>query len=99
MDNRNKTNGSVLMITDLLQGATYLISSSKMKENAQNVADTANETFFKNYVFKSATSYREIIKNMLCDKAFPRLSNVQSRKEQVQPFISKLVEMGTKEEE
>lgn len=99
MDNKNKTNGSLLMITDLLQGATYLISSNKMKENAQNVADTASETFFKNYIFKSATSYREIIKNMLSDKTFPRLSNVQSRKEQVQPFISKLVEMGTKEEE
>ena len=97
IDNKNKTNGSVLMITDQLQGATYLISSTKMKENAQNVADSKNETFLKNYIFKSATSYGEIIRNMLCDKSFPRLSNVRSRKDQVQPFINKLVELGTKE--
>ena len=86
------------MITDQLQGSTYLISSSKMKENAKNIADSGNETFLRNLIFKSATSYKEIIQNMLCDKSFPRLSNVRSRKEQVQPFISKLVELGNKDE-
>ena len=99
IDNKNKTNGSVLMITDQLQGATYLISSNKMKNNAKNLADSENEAFLKNNIYKSSTSHREIIRNMLCDKSSPRLSNVQSRKEQVQPFIYKLVELGNKEEE
>ena len=86
------------MVTDFSQGTTYLISSTKMKENAKNVLESKNEKFLQESIYKSTTQHREILRNMICSKAFPSLSNVQSRKEQAQPFIEKLVELGTKEE-
>ena len=98
IDTNKKSNGSVLMVTDFSQGTTYLISSTKMKENAKNVLESKNEKFLQESIYKSTTQHREILRNMICSKAFPSLSNVQSRKEQAQPFIEKLVELGTKEE-
>ncbi len=49
--------------------------------------DVANESVLDKKLYKTDATYGEIYKKV-SDNVVPRISNVQSRKEQVQPFIS-----------
>ena len=92
LDKENGTECSVLMVTDMAQNLTYLISSDKAKNRAQKAKEDKNKTFTDRELYKSPTIYGEVINTMTHSKAFPRLVNVQSRKEQVQPFMNRLIE-------
>lgn len=94
LDSTNKTDGSVLMITDLSQGSTYLLISDKIKAKAENVLNSSKETFLNQQLYKSPNYHKSILTELVNGKNPPRLINVQSRKEQIQPFISKLIELA-----
>lgn len=94
LDEENKSNGAVLMITDLAQSATYLLCSDKFKDNAKKVQNLNRESFLKSQIHKSPRSFGDIISELIIDKNPPRLPNVQSRKEQIQPFVAKLIELS-----
>lgn len=93
LDSTNKTDGSVLMITDLSQGSTYLLVSDKIKAKAENVLSSSKETFLNQQLYKSPNYHKNVLTELVNGKNPPRLINVQSRKEQIQPFISKLIEL------
>lgn len=95
LDKENGTEGSVLMISDMAQNLTYLVSSDKTKIRAKKAQQDKNKTFIDRELYKSPTTYGEVINAMTHAKAFPRLVNVQSRKEQVQPFMNRLIEETT----
>ena len=92
IDSKKHTEGSVLMITDILQGATYLISSSKMKEHAKNALDSNNISLLYDSIGKNTPLNKEVLSEMHEDKTIPKLNNVDSRKEEIQPFISQLLD-------
>lgn len=94
LDSTNKADGSVLMITDLSQGSTYLLISDKIKAKAENVLNSSKETFLNQQLYKSPNYHKSILTELVNGKNPPRLINVQSRKEQIQPFISKLIELA-----
>lgn len=97
IDEINKSNGSVLMVTDLAQGATYLLASEKFKDCAKEVQKSNNESFLNTQIHKSPSDYKSIMSELIVDKNPPRLPNVQSRKEQIQPFVAKLIELANEE--
>lgn len=89
-DKDTRAFGSMLMLTDSAQGVSYLICSNRMKNKMTKVYDVANETILDKKIFKSNTTYGDILKKVSNDIT-PRLANVQSRKEQVQPFVSETI--------
>lgn len=97
IDEMNMSDGSVLMITDLAQGVTYLLASEKFKDCAKKVQELDNEAFLNTQIHKSPSDYKSIISDLIDDEAPPRLPNVQSRKEQIQPFVAKLIELAKEE--
>lgn len=98
LDDESKVDGSVLMITDLSQGSTYLLASNKIKICAKTVLDSSKETFLNGKIYKSSSTHKNILTGLLDEKNTPRIDNAQSRKEQIQPFISKLIELANGEE-
>lgn len=93
LDKENHAEGSVLMITDCAQGITYLLSSDKIKTKAKKAATNLSDTFANHSLYKSGISYGEIIEGLASEKGILRLIAVQSRKEQIQPFISRLIDL------
>ncbi len=93
IDRENKAEGSVLMITDCAQGSTYLLASDKIKTKAKNVLDSLSDTFENSSLYKSSINYKDIVEELAADKGAIRLINVQSRKEQIQPFISRFIDL------
>ena len=91
LDQEQNTQGSVLMVTDLSQSATYLLVSKKIREKLSPLNPIENEALFNKKVYKSPTSYKDVILALQNKKFTLRLPNVQSRKEQVQPLISDLI--------
>lgn len=94
LDTEKRTDGSVLMVTDLSQSVTYLLSSDAIKEKSEVMLSSGKETFLNSQIYQSPSYHRNILTGLLNEKNPPRLTNVQSRKEQVQPFISKLIELS-----
>ena len=92
LDRENSTQGSVLMLTDLSQNATFLLVSDKMRENAQKAKDIISDKIANKTIYQSDVSYVNAIMGLQNNKITLRLPNVQSRKEQVQPFIAELIE-------
>ena len=86
-DRHTKAVGSMLMITDSSQGVSYLVCSQKMKNKMTKLFDVANESVLDKKLYKTDATYGEIYKKV-SDDVVPRISNLQSRKEQVQPFVS-----------
>ena len=93
LDKENHAEGSVLMITDCAQGITDLLSSDKIKTKAKKSAANLSDTFANHSLYKSGISYGEIIEGLASEKGILRLIAVQSRKEQIQPFISRLIDL------
>ena len=92
LDRENSTQGSVLMLTDLSQNATFLLVSDKMRENAQKAKDIISDKIANKTIYQSDVSYVNAIMGLQNNKITLRLPNVQSRKEQVQPFIAEMIE-------
>lgn len=98
LDDESRVDGSVLMITDLSQGSTYLLASKKIKNCAKTVLSSNKDTFLNSLIYKSSSYYKTILTGLLDTNNPPRINNAQSRKEQIQPFISKLIELANGEE-
>ncbi|MBQ9150232.1 putative manganese-dependent inorganic diphosphatase [bacterium] len=92
LDRENSTQGSALMLTDLSQNATFLLVSDKMRENAQKAKDIISDKIANKTIYQSDVSYVNAIMGLQNNKITLRLPNVQSRKEQVQPFIAEMIE-------
>lgn len=92
LDKENNCEGSTLMVTDMSQGITYLISSTKLRDKARYLKNNADSNFLRTTINESTANYNNVLIMMSSEKTTPRLSNVQSRKEQVQPFIKKVIE-------
>lgn len=92
LDRENSTQGSALMLTDLSQNATFLLVSDKMRENAQKAKDIISDKIANKTIYQSDVSYVNAITGLQNNKITLRLPNVQSRKEQVQPFIAEMIE-------
>ena len=88
----NNTEVSVLMLTDMSQGSTYLIVSDSLKEKASKLLKENDKTFLENKIYKSPTTLEDVLQSLVANKKVARLINVQSRKEQVQPLIAKIIE-------
>jgi len=95
LDRENSTQGSALMLTDLSQNATFLLVSDKMRENAQKAKGIIGDKIANKTIYQSDVSYVNAIMGLQNNKITLRLPNVQSRKEQVQPFIAELIEQVT----
>lgn len=93
LDKENNSEGAVLIITDSTQGMSYLLSSDKIKDKAKRVLGSLSETFSTFSIHKTSITYKGIIEELANDKGIPRLMNVRSRKEQIQPFISRLIDL------
>ncbi|MBQ4646298.1 MAG: putative manganese-dependent inorganic diphosphatase [Candidatus Gastranaerophilales bacterium] len=94
LDRENSTSGSVLMITDLSQNATFLLFSDKIREAVHKVKELNNEQFLSKQIYQSPLTYKNALIAMQNNRIILRIPNVQSRKEQIQPFISQLVELA-----
>ena len=94
LDNENSTAGSVLMVTDLSQNATFLLISDKLRETAKQAKELFSEEELNKHIYQSATTYKNAISGLQNNKITLRLPNVQSRKEQIQPFVAKLIEVA-----
>lgn len=92
LDRENSTQGSVLMLTDLSQNATFLLVSDKIRETAQKAKESANDKVLNKTIYQSDVSYVNAMMGLQNNKITLRLPNVQSRKEQVQPFIAEMFE-------
>lgn len=92
LDKENLTQGSILMITDISQNATFLLVSNKLKELAQKAKETNDEHFLNKQIYQSTLSHKNALIALCNSKVILRMPNVQSRKEQIQPFISELIE-------
>ena len=80
------------MLTDLSQNATFLLVSDKIRETAQKAKETANDKVLNKTIYQSDVSYVNAMMGLQNNKITLRLPNVQSRKEQVQPFIAEMIE-------
>lgn len=91
-EKENSLDGAVLMITDLSQNATYLVVSDKICKKAKKALAQADDKFLKKQINQCPMSYGTVL-NAIKNGENPRLQNVQSRKEQVQTFITQLLEI------
>ena len=82
------------MVTDISQGSSYILVSNKIRQQVAKAKENADDKFLSKKVYKSPTTYKEVIVALENKKFTLRLPNVQSRKEQVQPFIAELIEMA-----
>lgn len=92
LDSENSTFGSALMITDVSQNATFLLISNKLRQKIEAKLSTFSEQFLNKTIHQSSMIYKNAINALSNDRAVLRLSNVQSRKEQIQPFLAELIE-------
>lgn len=92
LDSEYSTFGSALMITDISQNATFLLISNKLRQKIEDKFSTFSEQFLNKTVHKSPMIYKNALSALSNDKIVLRLSNVQSRKEQIQPFLCELIE-------
>lgn len=92
LDSENSTFGSALMITDVSQNATFLLISNKLRQKIEDKISTFSEQFLNKTIHQSSMIYKNALNALSNDKTVLRLSNVQSRKEQIQPFLAELIE-------
>ncbi len=92
LDSKNGSLGSILIVTDLSQSMSYLICSNNFVEKAKEVLKQNDEDFLNACINQSETTQLEALADMACEGSIPKLLNVQSRKEQVEPFIKKTIE-------
>ncbi|MBQ2984656.1 MAG: putative manganese-dependent inorganic diphosphatase [Candidatus Gastranaerophilales bacterium] len=93
LDSKNNSLGSILIITDLSQSVSYLICSNNFIEKAKEVLEQNDEEFLDTCINQSETTQLEALVDITHESLIPKLINVQSRKEQVEPFVKKIIEI------
>lgn len=94
LDRENSTQGSALMITDSSKNATFLLVSDKFRVKARAALESNNQKFFDKKFNSNGTTYKIALMGLQNNKVICRLPYVQSRKEEVQPFVSQLFDLA-----
>lgn len=92
LDSKGNSLGSVLAVTDLSQSMTYLICSEKFISRAQNALIEQDMDFLNSEINHSKIQNAQALLEITSSDAMAKMPDVQSRKEQIEPFARKLIE-------
>ena len=93
LDSETSSKGSILMITDSNENATYLLVSDKMRKIAQKALEVGDSKILDTKIQDSTNDVRSSLETLKNEDSVLKLFNVHSRKKQIQPFVSQLIEM------